>query len=297
MTPFNDTRSWIDDLCREERLPPAYGDTVRRCILPLAKKISDFRQAAGKPVIVGVAGAQGSGKSTLCRFLENWLQRETGLGVATMSLDDLYLDRAERRRLAQIRHPLLATRGVPGTHDIALGERLLRKLTGGEGVVRLPVFDKANDDRAAATREVTAPVDVVLFEGWCVGARPQLAEALRQPVNALEVDDDSDGRWRVYVNERLATDYADLFAKFDVLVYLQVPSFEKVLEWRSLQERKLTGGMDAEALRRFVEYFERISRHMLQTMPEYAHAIIGVDARHEMASPEFRDWPSGLRLS
>lgn len=187
---------------------------------------------------------------------------------------------------------MFATRGVPGTHDVKLGEQLLEQLMCAHGPVGLPVFDKAQDDRLAATRDVAAPVDVVLLEGWCVGAKPQSPRELGRPINVLESGEDPDGSWRQFVNDRLATDYADLFNRLDVLVYLRLPSFEKVFEWRSLQEKKLAGGFDAESMRRFISHFERLSRHMIETVPACANVVIDVDHEHEMASPEFRDWPS-----
>ncbi|HZD51482.1 MAG TPA: hypothetical protein VE175_00410, partial [Woeseiaceae bacterium] len=159
-------------------------------VAPLAQRIRDLHRELGRPVIVGINGAQGSGKSTLALFLSNWLERETGLATARLSIDDMYLGKSEREALSRTLHPLFATRGVPGTHDIGLGERVLDALTasGSPRSVHLPAFDKASDDRLPETRwpRVEAPVDAVLFEGWCVGARPQEPAQLAEPINALE---------------------------------------------------------------------------------------------------------------
>jgi D-glycerate 3-kinase len=276
--------SWFQRLRRAECLPAGYDSAAGKVIEPLAGRLAGLREAKVRPVIAGICGAQGSGKSTLALFLEQWLRREHGLKVAAVSLDDLYLTRAERERLAQTLHPLLRTRGVPGTHDVGLGMRLFDDLTSATGPVALPRFDKAIDDRSPAADwpKVEAPVDIVLFEGWCVGARPEDPVALESPVNELEALEDPDARWRRYVNDRLGDEYARLFARLDVLVLLRVPSFDKVLEWRGLQERKLTGDANAEWVLRFTRHFERLTRHVLATMPGYADVVIDVDDRHRL---------------
>ena len=278
-------RPWAEDLLRTQALPGHYMQSVRECIVPLAEHLVREQQAAARPIVVGVSGAQGCGKSTLALFLENWLKKEAGLRTATLRLDDLYFDLATRARLARTEHALLRTRGVPGTHDVALGERLLEQLTFGEGNVHVPVFDKATDDRLPRADWTTmrAPVDVVLFEGWCVGVGAQSDSALETPVNELEQADDADGCWRRYVNEQIDGDYSRLFERLDMLVFLRVPAFGKVLEWRGLQEEKQGGPLDDAGLRRFVQHFERLSRHMLDTVPAYADVVIEIDDEHRLA--------------
>jgi D-glycerate 3-kinase len=275
---------WAGELLRTQKLPGHYMQSVRECIVPLAEHVAGEQQAAASPIVVGISGAQGCGKSTLALFLENCLRKEAGLRVATLQLDDLYFDLETRAGLACTKHALLRTRGVPGTHDVALGQRLLEQLTAGEGNVRLPVFDKVADDRLprADWTQVQAPVDVVLLEGWCVGVRAQSASALQTPVNELEQADDADGRWRRYVNEQIDGDYARLFETLDMLVFLRVPSFGKVLEWRGLQEEKQGGPLDDAGLRRFVQHFERLSRHMLDTVPAYADVVVDIDDEHRL---------------
>ena len=303
---------WVSALIRSECLPDAYAQSVPEHIAPLARRTYALYTAKERPIVVGIAGAQGSGKTTLALFLEHWLRREEGLRCATLSLDDVYLGHAQRQRLARRVHPLLATRGVPGTHDVALAEALLDDLArnGGRHVVKLPVFDKARDDRAPAATWPTleAPVDVVLFEGWCVGACPQLDADLQPPVNELEAREDPDGRWRRYANQCLAGDYARLFSRLDALVMLRVPSFERVLEWRRLQEQKLrarlseqTAGTDSPTVlsdagvARFTRHFERLTRHMLKTMPARANTVIDVDDEHRLAARRDRDWVPNTR--
>lgn len=263
-------------LIEAERLPADYAEVVEEYWRPLAGEIA--QQKSGKrPLLVGINGAQGSGKSTVCRFLEVLLG-ERGLVAVTLSLDDIYLTRAERQAAAAEIHPLFATRGVPGTHDVPLGMAVLDRLLAGEPA-DLPRFDKAADDRAPAGRHVEGPVDVVLFEGWCIGAAPQSPDALATPLNDLERDEDADGTWRGEVNRRLATDYAELFARIDLLIMLKVPDFEAVRANRRLQEEKLGAGpavMDHAALDRFLAHYQRVTEHMFAELPARADILVEI---------------------
>ncbi|WP_126173675.1 kinase [Altericroceibacterium xinjiangense] len=272
----------IAALIEAEALPESYRTVVEQCWRPLAASIA--RRAADKrPLLIGVNGAQGSGKSTACRFLEALLA-EQDLRAVTLSLDDLYCTRAERERLARGVHPLFVTRGVPGTHDVALGMEVLDRLLSGRGAA-LPRFDKARDDRSPSPEQVKGAVDVVLFEGWCVGAAPQPEDALARPINRLEAEEDPAGNWRRHVNHRLSTDYARLFARTDLLVMLKVTGFEVVRANRLRQEEKLARPrpegpalMDAAAIERFIAHYERLTRWTLAEMPGRADVLFEVDA-------------------
>jgi D-glycerate 3-kinase len=234
---------------------------------------------ARRPLVVGLTGPQGSGKSTLAAALPDRLAAR-GLATAVVALDDLYLTRAERQRLAREVHPLFATRGVPGTHDVTLGLAVLQSLAAG-GETLIPRFDKGSDDRRpmADWSRVCGLVDVVLFEGWCVGARPQPAEALAAPVNALERDRDPGGVWRRAVNAALAGPYQSLFAPIDLRILLLAPGFEAVLGWRLQQEHALraergdVGQSDAE-IAVFVQHYERLTRHIAAEMPARADVLV-----------------------
>ncbi len=240
-------------------------------------------RAAG-PLVVGICGSQGSGKSTACELVARALA-VSGTRVAVLSIDDLYLSRAARADLSRRVHPLLLTRGVPGTHEPLLGLRAFEALAA-HGRVRLPRFDKARDDREPESRwsVVDAPVDLILFEGWCVGAQPQAPGDLATPANALEAEEDADGRWRRYVNDALSGGYQRLFARIDFLALLAAPSFEVVLHWRTEQERQLRaarpdapGVMPDVAIRRFVQHYERLTRHILDEMPALADLLLRLD--------------------
>lgn len=287
----------VNAFIHAQALPQTYRQTVERIHRPVAEHIARRRREMGRPIVVGLCGSQGSGKSTMAAVLKLLLE-EKKLKAAVLSLDDLYLTHAERQRLSREVHPLLATRGVPGTHDTGLGLTLMNKLRDGPATVSLPRFDKAQDDRAAPETwpRIEAPVDVVLFEGWCVGARPQDDAALEPPINALERDEDRDGTWRRYVNDRLKTDYAALYGCIDVLALLRAPSFEVVFGWRSLQEKKLAdrtpqGGtriMDAGQIRRFLMYYQRLTDWILAEMPGRADILMPMEENHDILNVTFR---------
>ncbi|MXO72014.1 kinase [Alteraurantiacibacter buctensis] len=267
-------------LIAQHRLPGTYRMVVDRYWRPLADEIA--RQTDRKnPVIVGINGAQGSGKSTLCAFLEVLLD-EHGLKAATLSLDDLYLGKADRQRLAEQVHPLFATRGVPGTHAPARGLAIFDDLAAGRNLA-LPRFDKGTDEPLNVTERIEGPVDVLLFEGWCVGCPPQADMDLLQPVNRLEQGEDSDGVWRSVANIWLKGDYAALFARLDLLVMLAVDGFDAVLANRQRQEDRLRatrpdapGLMDQAALARFCQHYERLTRHMLAALPDQADIVFRI---------------------
>ncbi|NIQ98039.1 MAG: hypothetical protein GWN87_30710, partial [Desulfuromonadales bacterium] len=203
--------------------------------LPLAAYLARATEGAGCQVL-GISGGQGAGKSTLSGLLTEILALGFGKKAVTFSIDDIYLCHDERQQLAADVHPLLATRGVPGTHDPRLGLYLLEQLkVAGEGdIVHLPVFDKAIDDRLPPDRwrTVEGPLDLVIFEGWCIGAMPQTEEELQTPVNELERHEDAEGIWRQFVNDELSGPYLELFAAIDILLMLKVPGMEQVYQWR-----------------------------------------------------------------
>lgn len=200
--------------------------------------------AADGPLILGLCGAQGSGKSTLATGLQALIEKD-GHRTAILSLDDLYLGRQARAQLAAEVHPLFRTRGVPGTHDVARGIALLEAAKAGEPLL-LPRFDKGQDEPQPQGEAIDGPVDLLIFEGWCVGARPQAKANLAQPINALERDEDQDEIWRRHVNRQLRGAYAELFAWVDRLVLLVAPDFSVVRGWRGQgDECRATGPLRA----------------------------------------------------
>ncbi len=222
-----------------------------------------------------------------------------GRRAAVLSLDDFYLRKSERAALARDVHLLLATRGVPGTHDIGLMRRTLARLHDRHRVAPtiVPAFDKIEDDRVPEREcpHVQGPIDIVLVEGWCVGARAQPARDLVAPVNELERLEDPDGGWRGHVNQQLRGRYRRLFAKLDLCVLLCAPSFEIVHEWRAEQEAGLPSRSGAHSrmrgaeLERFISHYERLTRWMHRSKP--ADLVIELD---EKRVP--RTWYPGARI-
>lgn len=270
-------------------LPAALADYQSSLYQPLATWLMQRR-----PRILGIQGTQGSGKSTLAEVLQ-WHLQQQGLSVAIVSIDDLYLPKAARQQLAQDRHPLLATRGVPGTHDLALGESILHWVRVGTGAKALPRFDKSRDDRRPESDwpVLSAPPDLLIFEGWCVGLTAEPEAALLEPINDLERLEDAHGQWRRYVNAQLAGPYQHLFAALDALIVLRAPGFEQVFDWRRRQEEGLrgkggSGVMNDAQLRRFIQHYERLTRYGLATLADRADVVIDLDDRQRPGQPH---WP------
>lgn len=283
----------------DHQLPGASTPTITEHFLPLAEWVKDQLQT-GTTFRLGINGAQGTGKSTLADLLQRVLTGLYDYNVALLSLDDFYLTRVERRELARAVHPLLITRGVPGTHDTALLRDSLEglaKLARGE-TMRLPRFDKAADDRLDESKwpRLEGPVDLVILEGWCVGAAAEDAESLAESINELELVEDPAALWRSYANERLREDYEPIFATLDALVFLQAPGFDAVLEWRLQQERQLRarspsdarGVMSDEQVARFVQFYERITRNNLERLPGVADVVLAYDEDHRCANSRYR---------
>ncbi len=255
----------------------------------IASWLSDAR-----PLVVGICGSQGSGKSTLSRHLAEYFE-DRAVRVAVLSLDDLYLSREARGRLADRISPLFVTRGVPGTHDVALGETVLDALQAGRPV-RLPRFDKATDQSAPDTEwPLIEGADLILFEGWCVGAVPQADHELSDPVNDLEATLDMQGTWRRYVNDALKGSYRRLFERTDRLILLAAPDFTVVADWRTQAEHELrdrlrregrtgTRVMTDSEVARFVLHYERLTQAILREMPGRADLTLRLDAGRRVLS-------------
>jgi D-glycerate 3-kinase len=283
----------LDAFLKQQALPSDYGRLVSTWFLPLSRSLATLQALSARPILVGINGCQGSGKSTLAALLCLLLEQEAGLKAINLSLDDFYLGHAERQRLGQDIHPLLSTRGVPGTHDIPLMQQTLSSLLSGHQNVAIPRFDKALDDLVPISKwPFCSQPDVVIWEGWCLGVRPQSEAQLSQPVNALEADEDLHGHWRQYVNQRLADDYLPLFDSVDTWVMLRAPGFDSVLEWRHEQEEKcrrsLSGPenrhrlMTRKELSRFIQYYQRITEQALAQLPTWIDHLYLLDEQRNI---------------
>jgi len=285
------THPQIESFVAEHRLPDSFFKLIDDHYSPLAEWVVKRRQP-DETFFFGINGAQGTGKSTLADYLKLALEIEYDWHVAVLSIDDFYLTRAERDALARNVHPLLVTRGVPGTHDVQMLANCIERLRALEpdNTMTLPRFDKARDDRANPdTRPaITGPIDLIILEGWCVGSQPQSEESLSQAINPLEEHQDESGNWRRHVNEQLQGLYAELFAQLDALVFLQAPSFDAIYRWRVEQEEKLaensgpgaTDIMSREQIARFIHHYERLTRANLATLPASANVVLELDEYH-----------------
>jgi len=222
-------------------------------------------RAVGHIPVVGIAGPQGSGKTTLVSAYASLHP-----GVAHFSLDDVYLGKADRQKLAEQAHPLFATRGPPGTHDMTLFDETLAALRAASSSSRtpLPLFEKFADDRAPRERWPLfegRPI-LILVDGWCLGAKPQDAQELAIPANRLEEEEDRDGTWRRAINKHLA-EYQRSFDRLDAILCLRAPSFNVVLDWRCQPEQGLLGrpldAAERDRIGRFIAHYERLTRHMM----------------------------------
>ena len=285
---MDDTNRACDSMIEQMRLPDSFSAIVEQTYLPLSKIIIEKKSST--PLFVNINGAQGTGKSTLTAFLKTIIETETQSRVAELSIDDFYLTRKERRQLSEDVHPLFITRGVPGTHDIDLIEQVMQALSHGRAC-SIPRFDKAADDRHHEARwtDCDEVVDFILFEGWCNSSPVQSEEELVEPVNELEAREDAEGAWRRHANQQLKQYHDRIFDHADLSIMLNAGEFERIYEWRSLQEEKLRRSsgdsehvMDEAQLKRFIQHYERISRHTLSHLPQRADVVLPIAEDHSI---------------
>ena len=271
---------------QEVSLPDNVASNFMAWYAGVTRSLAQRAKTAEMPPLLGFSGCQGSGKSTLGALMAKVMREAYGVSAVVLSLDDFYLTKAARAALAESIHPLFATRGVPGTHDLALLSDTLAALRqpGAEGAVPVPAFDKALDDRTEMVhwRQVSAPAQLIFLEGWCVGLPPQSESELEVPINPMEAEQDPSRVWRTEVNRQLATEYADVFGHLDALLLLQAPSFDAVFEWRWQQEQRLSEQfqqdhpdrpdptMSRSEVADFVLHYQRLTEHALKTLPNRA---------------------------
>lgn len=260
-------------------------------LLPILIKIR--QQKPDTTCLIGISGAQGSGKTSLARLLKFLLEKHYHLVVTHISLDDFYKTKQQRQQLAKTIHPLLITRGVPGTHDIWLAMQWIRHLKYNKSsqFLQCPHFNKAIDDRTAKKhwKQIKKPIDIVLFEGWCLGARAESDQSLNCAINLLEQEYDGEGIWRQYINEQLKGSYQILFNTLDYLLFIQIPDMKYVFQWRWQQEQELkqhaittSSIMNKQQVQWFIQHYERLTRHLLATMPTYANIVLQLDTQHRI---------------
>ncbi len=263
--------------------------------LPICEKI--FKKLSKKKIkIIGLTGGQGAGKSTITQIIKLIFEIKYNFNVTFFSIDDFYKTSREREILSKKIHPMFKTRGVPGTHDTKLLSKIFNDLSKKNfKPVYVPRFDKSIDDRFPKSKwqKISKKPDLIIFEGWCVGAKAQTKKQLLKPINILEKNNDSKLVWRTKVNNELNNNYRKIFSKIDCLVFLKVPNFECVYKWRLLQENKLkltSKGkkiMSPKQVREFIMYYERITKQMLEDLSKNAYAVLSLDKKHRLSKLKF----------
>jgi len=272
---------------------------IKFFLIPVCFWISK-RVKKNKPLMIGLAGGQGSGKTTISSILTLILQKYFKLNVFKISIDDFYKTRRDRRLLSKNKHPLLMTRGVPGTHDIDLMLSFFKKIKDKNfKSLEVPTFNKAIDDRCSKSlwHKVKTKPDVVIFEGWCVGARAQLSSQLKKPINSLEKVYDQGAKWRIYVNNQLKNKYKTLFNQLDGLLYLKAKNFNLLREWRLKQERKLGVQtknkknlkiMSSGDVINFMQSYQRITQQMFKDALKSSSIIMNLNSNHQIEKIKFK---------
>ena len=265
--------------------------------LKIAELIFLKKTSLRKPLIIGLAGGQGSGKTTFAQFLKLILESKYNLRTVSVSIDDIYKTKKERIKISKEINKLFLTRGVPGTHDVSFLTNFFKVLKDNSlnKSFLIPKFDKSTDDRLPKNKwhYVEKKLDVFILEGWCVGARPEENNRkLKKTINLLESYEDKNCKWRFAVNQQLKNDYKKLFSFIDLMIYLKVPNFNKVLTWRGLQEKKLAYSiknisknknkiMSESEIKRFIMFYERITKKMLIDMPKFADIVVPISSNHQ----------------
>lgn len=218
--------------------------------------------------VIFVSGAQGSGKTTSAQMIAN-----SHSDVAVLSLDDFYLPKSDRLKLAERISPLFATRGPPGTHDIRLLNKTIIDLiqSSKDDEVRIPIFDKIIDDRCNPSEWhfLKGGPEIIIVEGWLMGVNPKISSLSSSPLNAVEAMD-KDGAWRKYQEEQLASEYASLWDISNSYFHIIAPAFDAVKIWRAQQEETTlglpSGTLSAKQhkwVNDFIMYYERLTQRML----------------------------------
>lgn len=272
--------------------------SLKKTYIPMSFWIENKYKKKKKTLFLGFSGGQGSGKTTVAKILKIILKKFFKRKIHISSIDDFYKTLEVRNKMVHTIHPLFKTRGAPGTHDINLIKKFFyfikkKKFT----KTKLPKFDKSIDDRLKKKYwfNIKDRPEIVMLEGWCVGAQPQSNSLIKKPINILEKYEDQDLIWRKYVNQKLKKEYKKLFAMIDYYIFMKIPNFNMVFKWRLLQENKLRKGshskkkiMSYNEIKRFIMFYERITLQMIKDLSKSASVIIFLNKNHEIKKVLFR---------
>ena len=276
----------------------AQMNNIRKIYIPISFWIENKYKKKGKTLFLGFAGGQGSGKTTISGILKMILKNYFKRRIHVSSIDDFYKTLRERKNISSTIHPLLKTRGVPGTHDIDLIKNffyLVKKKKFKK--IKLPKFDKSIDDRSKKNLwfNIKKKPEIIILEGWCVGAKPQSNTLLKKPINILEKYEDKDLIWRKHVNQKLKKQYRFFFEMIDYYIFMKSPNFNMLFKWRLLQERKLKKKsqtkkkiMSYNKIKRFMMFYERVTLQMFKDMPKIASIILTLNNMHQINNIKFK---------
>ena len=270
---------------------------IKSFLIPLCFWISKKAEKK-RPYFVGLAGGQGTGKTTISSLIRIILIKYFRLNVFRISIDDFYKTRKERINLSKRVHPMLLTRGVPGTHDINMMLNFFRNSKSKKFKrLKLPTFNKAIDDRFNKKKwyDLKKRPDVIIFEGWCVGAKSEKNNTLKRTINSMEKIKDRKQVWRKYVNNQLKSKYKNLYSQLNCLIFLKAKNFSLLQKWRLKQERKLgvkskvkSKIMSKADVLNFMQTYQRITQNMFRNMPKYASVIFNLNSNHQIQSAVYK---------
>jgi D-glycerate 3-kinase len=266
--------------------------SLKNFYIPLSFWIEDKYKKKKKTLFFGLSGGQGSGKTTVSRILKIILKKFFRRRIHISSIDDFYKTSASRSKMSREIHPLFSTRGVPGTHDINFIKNFFNSIKRKKiKKIKLPKFDKLKDDRIKKKywTNVEKKPEIVILEGWCVGAKPQSNYLIKKPINILEKKEDKYSIWRKYVNQKLKNEYKKIFSSIDYFIFLKIPNFKMVFKWRLLQEHKMKKScssnkkiMSNNEIKRFIMHYERITLQMIKDLSKSASIVMLLKKNHQI---------------
>ena len=243
-----------------------------------------FNQIKNKKTLM-IAGSQGSGKSTLSMQIKKYFKEFYFKNVVILSIDDFYLSSHQRKQLAKkFKSNLFDTRGVPSTHNLELLIETVNKLKRNKFPVYIPIFDKVTDNKKKNKRKINK-ADLIILEGWCVGSKPIDLKYLKKNINDLEKINDSNMIWRTAYNKSLV-EYQKLFNKFNHYIFIKLPNWQYVINWKYKQELGLRSLRSDNNLKKklylFIQYYEKLSKWMSLTCPNFCNILITLDKNQKM---------------
>jgi len=272
--------------------------SLKKVYIPISFWIENKYKKKDKILFLGLCGGQGSGKTTIARILKIILKKFFKREIYVSSIDDFYKTLKDRDKISSSIHPLFKTRGVPGTHDTNLIKKFfiyIRKKNFRK--FKIPKFDKSTNERFKKKywHIINKRPEIVILEGWCVGAKPQSNSIIKKPVNILEKYEDKNLVWRKHVNKKLKNEYKKIFSIIDHFIFMKIPNFDLVFKWRLLQENKLKKKsqfkkniMSYNEIRRFIMFYQRITLQMIKDLSKSASIIMLLKKNHEIKKLLFR---------